>query len=107
MMRRISFLVFCIIVLAGCAQPGREVIVVERNRFYQCESASAIEKKMVKTGMIEKKYADTMRHLYVLSKKILRKEIHGLSGETYDKYKKHSEALVLRMRKFIEEREKV
>jgi len=52
-MRRISILAFCLvilpIILSGCVQPEkRGSVVIERNRFYRCESAAAIEKEMVK-----------------------------------------------------------
>ena len=51
-MRRISILAFCLgiltVILTGCALPERDAVVIERNQFYRCESAAAIEKQMVK-----------------------------------------------------------
>jgi len=51
-MRRISITVFCLVILTviltGCAPPGRDAVIIERNQFYRCESAAAIEKQMVR-----------------------------------------------------------
>ena len=69
--------------------------------------ADLIEEKMVKTGLLEKKYANTMRTFYKVSKSIMHREIKDISGAEYDKYLKEAQAYVATMQKFIEKREDV
>lgn len=64
--------------------------------------AGMIEEKMVKTGLLEKRYANIMANFYKLQKMISRKEIGNISGEEYDKYFKEAEMFVERMKKFLE-----
>lgn len=63
-----------------------------------------IQKKLVAPGYIHKRYADIMKHLYIVSKKILKRESTGFDGKTYDRYRKLSAEFVDTMKKFIESR---
>ena len=63
-----------------------------------------IKEKMVKTGLVDKKYAHIANHFYELSKMILYKEITKISGEEYSKYYAEAEDFVDTMKKFIEEK---
>ena len=64
--------------------------------------ADLIDEKLVKTGHLPAKYADIMRILYHLSKKIVHRELKSISGAEFDKYSKAAEDFVNTMRKFIE-----
>jgi len=64
--------------------------------------ADLIDQKMVKKGLLEKKYAVTMRKLYDLSKKISHQVIDNIKGKDYDLYVKEADAFVRRMKDFIE-----
>lgn len=66
--------------------------------------ADLLERRLVKERHINKKYAEVMRKLYILSKKIIHREIKDISGEEYDKYRKLTEIFVEGMKKFIEKR---
>ena len=66
--------------------------------------ADILEEKMVKKGLIEKRYADIMRQLYLTSKSILNRDKKDYTGVDYDKYKKMSQQFVNRMKIFIEKR---
>jgi len=66
--------------------------------------AGVLEEKMVKTGIIEKKYALIMKELYTLSKKVTKREIKDIKGKDYDRYRKLSEDFVKRMQLYIEKR---
>ena len=66
--------------------------------------ADLLERRLVKERHIAKKYADVMRKLYNLSKKITHREIKEISGQEYDKYKKLTETFVEGMKKFIEKK---
>jgi len=66
------------------------------------EVPDALNEKMVKQGLIEKKYVLIMRDLYNLSKKVTKREIREVKGKDYDKYKKISDEFVERMKRFIE-----
>ena len=66
--------------------------------------ADILEEKMVKKGLIEKRYADIMRQLYLTSKSILNRDKKDYTGVDYDKYKKLSQQFVNRMKTFIEKR---
>ena len=66
--------------------------------------ADLLERRLVKEKHINKKYADIMRKLYALSKKITHREIKEISGKEYDKYKKLAETFVDGMKKFIEKK---
>ncbi len=62
-----------------------------------------IAEKLVKPGLIEKKYSDVAKKFYDISKKIEYREIKEIKGSDYDKYFKEAEEYINRMRKFIEQ----
>ena len=66
--------------------------------------ADMLQKRLVNERHVSKKYADVMRKLYVLSKKITHREIQNISGPEYEKYRKLAESFVSGMKKFIEKR---
>lgn len=66
--------------------------------------ADILEEKMVKPRFVERKYANIMRELYKMSKKIIHREVKSYSGKDYDKYKKMAIDFMNRMRRFIEKR---
>ena len=66
--------------------------------------ADMLEKRLVKERHISRKYADVMRKLYNLSKKITHREIKSISGYEYEKYRKLAESFVSGMKKFIEKK---
>ncbi|MCM2324924.1 MAG: hypothetical protein NDI94_00530 [Candidatus Woesearchaeota archaeon] len=65
--------------------------------------SALITEKMVKPGLIEKKYENTAKKFYDLSKKIEYREIQDIKGSDYDKLYKEAEEYVGRMRRFIED----
>jgi len=64
--------------------------------------ADLLEKVYVKHKLLEKKYADTMRRFYKLSKLITHREIKQIKGQEYEHYYKEAEAFVRRMKKLVE-----
>lgn len=62
-----------------------------------------VNDKLVKPGLIEKKYAGTMKKFYDLSKKVEYREIKEIKGADFDKLYKEADAYISRFRKFIEE----
>lgn len=66
--------------------------------------ADLIEEALVKKGIVEKKYANMMRDFYILSKKIVHREIKDISGAQYEVYYRMAEEYVERMRRIIEKR---
>lgn len=66
--------------------------------------ADLLERRLVKERHISRKYADVMRKLYQLSKKITHREIKTISGQEYDKYRQLTESFVNGMKKFIEKK---
>ena len=64
--------------------------------------ADLMESKLVKKKLIEHKYVIVMRNFYKLMKMITHREIMEVKGEEYDRYFKHADEFVKRMRKFIE-----
>ena len=63
--------------------------------------ADLIEKRMVKTKMIEKHYVTSLRIIYRTAKMITHREVKEVSGAHYDRYYKEALDFVTRMRKFI------
>jgi len=59
---------------------------------------------MVDKGLIDKKYADTMKKFYKLSKMINHREIKEISGKEYDSYYKEAQDFVYKIREVIEEK---
>jgi predicted nucleotidyltransferase/uncharacterized protein (UPF0332 family) len=51
--------------------------------------ADMIQKKLVDTGRVPARTATLMRHMYLLSKRVMHGEAKKLTGEDYDRYKKH------------------
>jgi uncharacterized protein (UPF0332 family)/predicted nucleotidyltransferase len=66
--------------------------------------ADMIQIHMVNKGIIDKKYAGTMKKFYKLSRMINHREIKEIAGKEYDAYYKEAQDFVYRMRKFIEEK---
>ncbi|MBI4439548.1 nucleotidyltransferase domain-containing protein [Candidatus Woesearchaeota archaeon] len=64
--------------------------------------ADMLEQKMVRKGLLEERYATTMRKFYKLSKDITHRNITQISGVEYDKCHKEAQEFIDRMRKFIE-----
>lgn len=62
-----------------------------------------VDEKLVKTSLIEKKYSQTAKKFYDLSKKIEYREIKEIKGADYDKLYKEAEEYVKRLRLFIED----
>ncbi|MFH2021551.1 MAG: nucleotidyltransferase domain-containing protein [archaeon] len=62
-----------------------------------------IQEKMVKTGLLDKKYAQIAKKFYDLSKKIEYREIKEIKGKDYDKYYDEAEEYILKLRNFIED----
>ncbi|MDP6845440.1 MAG: nucleotidyltransferase domain-containing protein [Candidatus Nanoarchaeia archaeon] len=63
--------------------------------------ADMIDEKLVKQKYLTKKYSDIMRHMYEVSKRIMKREISSLDGKTYDRYLKHAEDFVEAMKKVV------
>ncbi|MBN2112269.1 hypothetical protein JW707_04170 [Candidatus Woesearchaeota archaeon] len=66
--------------------------------------ASMMRQKMVKPGLIPKRYADVMDFFYELSKNITHREIQEISGQQYEKYYKEASDFVNKMQHIIERR---
>ncbi|MEM3127217.1 MAG: nucleotidyltransferase domain-containing protein, partial [Candidatus Woesearchaeota archaeon] len=64
-------------------------------------AAEMLEKKLVKPGYIEHKYALTMRKFYDISKKIVHREIQSIDGRDFDRLTREANEFVERMHKFI------
>ena len=60
-----------------------------------------LEKELVKDGKLEQEYIRIMRMFYDLMKKIVHREIHGITGRDYDKYRKDAVDFVARMKEFV------
>ncbi len=67
--------------------------------------ADMLEEKLVKKGLLERRYAVTMRKFYNLSKLIGHRELKELSGRHFDLYYTEAENFVNRMKKFLEEKQ--
>ena len=63
--------------------------------------ADLLERRLVKEGHINKKYADVMREFYILFKKIVHRDIKIISGKEYDKYYELANTFVNGMKKYI------
>jgi len=66
--------------------------------------ADMMQIHMVNKGLIDKKYAETMKKFYKLSKNINHREIKEISGREYDAYYKEAQDFVYKIREFIEEK---
>ena len=63
--------------------------------------ADLLELKMVRPGLIDRKYAATMRKFYHLQKRIVYREVKEISGAEYDLLLKEAQGFVSSMEKFI------
>ncbi len=68
--------------------------------------ADLLESKMVKHKLLEKKYAETMKKFYNLSRGILHKQIREITGKEYDIYLKEAKAFVDRIEKFVDKKDR-
>lgn len=64
--------------------------------------ADLLEKRYVKTKLLEKRYVQLMRKFYNLMKMISHREIKEISGSQYDVYYKEAHNFVGRMKKLID-----
>jgi len=64
--------------------------------------AEMLDKVFVKHQMLEKKYVETMRRFYQLSKMIVHREIQEVKGSAYDQYYKEADEFIKRMKRLIE-----
>lgn len=64
--------------------------------------ADLLEKTFVEHKQLEKKYVETMRNFYLLSKKITHREIKEIKGPEYEKHYLEADDFVKRMKKLIE-----
>jgi len=60
-----------------------------------------LEKKLVTPKLIKGKYADIMHEMYVIFKKIVRREIKTINGKEYDRYYSITHEFVEEMKKII------
>jgi predicted nucleotidyltransferase/uncharacterized protein (UPF0332 family) len=63
--------------------------------------ADMIDEKLVNQKYVDKKYSDIMRHMYEISKRIMKREISSLDGKTYDRYLRHSQNFIEAMKKVV------
>ena len=66
--------------------------------------AGLIDQKLVKPGHVSKRYADSMRFFYDLSRKITHREIRDIPGKKFDEYSAAAQDFVKAMKKVIEGR---
>lgn len=64
--------------------------------------ADLLQDKLVKTKRTKPKYAMIMREMYVLSKKIMHREVKEITGEEYSKYQAKVRDFVDEMRRIVE-----
>jgi uncharacterized protein (UPF0332 family)/predicted nucleotidyltransferase len=60
-----------------------------------------MREKLVKTGKVEKRYADIMERFYRLSKMIVHRKVKEIHGLEFEKYYHDAEEFVNRMKQFI------
>ncbi len=61
-----------------------------------------LNEKLVKKGLLDKKYVDVMRTLHRTAKMIAHRELTDIKGEVYDRHVKQTEAFIREMRRIIE-----
>jgi predicted nucleotidyltransferase/uncharacterized protein (UPF0332 family) len=64
--------------------------------------ADLMQVRMVNEGLIDKKYAKTMKDLYDLYKGIAHRKVKEISGAEYDRLYKQAEEFIKEMQKIIE-----
>lgn len=60
-----------------------------------------LEKKLVRTKMLKRRYSEIMHEMYVVFKKITRREIKQLNGKDFDRYYSLTHEFVEEMKKII------
>ena len=65
-----------------------------------------IQRHLVNNKEITRKYADIMRRLYIVYKKITRLELTEIPGSEYEKLKNETEFFVEGMKKYVEKNQK-
>jgi predicted nucleotidyltransferase len=63
--------------------------------------ADMIQKKLVDTGRAPARSATLMRHMFLLSKHVMHGHAKKLTGEDYDRYRKHVKTFLADMEKII------
>lgn len=66
--------------------------------------ADMLELKMVKKGLLKKKYADIMKRNYITFKRIIHRDLKEVNGKEYDEYKKDTIEFVNEIKKFLDKR---
>lgn len=66
--------------------------------------ADLLERKLVAKKHVSKKYANIMRKLYFVYKKIVHREVQHISGKQYEEYLKLAEKFINGMKKYIEKK---
>ena len=78
----------------------RRLLNVLLNNFVQ--KATRLTKKFMVLRWLEKKYVETMRRFYTLSKAITHREIREIKGEEYERNYREAEEFVKRMRMLVD-----
>ncbi|HLC33109.1 MAG TPA: nucleotidyltransferase domain-containing protein [Candidatus Nanoarchaeia archaeon] len=63
-----------------------------------------IERKLVRTGLVNHKYADIMNSFYDLHKRITHRQVAEISGKQFDEYRATAEEFVKIMQSVVERR---
>lgn len=66
--------------------------------------ADMLEQKMVKKGLLKKRYAEIMHRNYVTFKRIIHRDIKEVDGADYDKYKQDTAMFVNEIKKFLDKK---
>ncbi|MBN2142697.1 nucleotidyltransferase domain-containing protein [Candidatus Woesearchaeota archaeon] len=66
--------------------------------------ADMLEEKLISKGLLEKKYASTVRKFYALSRSILHGQVTEMRGAEFDEYFKEASEYVDWMQRFIQGR---
>jgi uncharacterized protein (UPF0332 family) len=66
--------------------------------------AELMEKRLVKTGHLHKKYAEMMDFFFKLQKRIVHRELQQVTGKEFDDYKRQAEDFVKTMQKIVEQK---
>jgi predicted nucleotidyltransferase/uncharacterized protein (UPF0332 family) len=63
--------------------------------------ADLMDEKLVKTGLLDKRYMHTMRMFYNLGKSIMHGQLHDMNGDQYDAYYREAYDFVMAIKKFV------
>lgn len=66
--------------------------------------ADLLDGKLVKKKLLEKKYVETMKRFYRISKNIMHKQTREINGKEYDGLLKEAQDFVNRMETFVEKK---